>query len=100
MRAAIEIANCVESLSLVPEPRLTQTGWWPAHPGHANHVASGSKYGEQNLENPGQTLFLGTGPASGSAPEPMSVGEVAWLWLYAHGDTSKPIATLQVTGRH
>jgi len=30
----------------------------------------------------------------------MSVGEVAWLWLYAHGDTSKPIATLQVTGRH
>ena len=57
-------------------------------------------YGEQNLQNPGQTLFLGTGPASGSALEPMSVGEVAWLWLYAHGDTSKPIATLQVTGQH
>jgi len=55
-------------------------------------------YGRQNLQSPGQTLFLGSGPTSGSAPEPMSVGEVATLWLYAHGDTTTPLATLQITG--
>ena len=56
--------------------------------------------GQQNLQNPGEVLFLGSGPNHGSAPEPMSVGEVATLWLYNHGDRTTPIATLRVTGRH
>jgi hypothetical protein len=57
-------------------------------------------WGVQNLQNPGQVLFLGSGPASGTAPEPMSVGEVATLWLYKSGDTTTPLATLHVTGQH
>ena len=55
-------------------------------------------WGRQNLQSPGQTIFLGTGPTSGTAPEPMSVGEVATLWLYVWGDTTRPLATLQITG--
>jgi hypothetical protein len=30
----------------------------------------------------------------------MSVGEVATLWLYAHGDRSTPLAILNISGRH
>jgi hypothetical protein len=57
-------------------------------------------WGVQNLQSPGQVLFLGSGPSSGTAPEPMSVGEVATLWLYNHGDTTTPLVTLHVTGQH
>ena len=57
-------------------------------------------WGQQNLQSPGETLFLGTGPSSGTAPEPMSVGEIATLWLYAHGDTTTPLAILHITGQH
>jgi hypothetical protein len=57
-------------------------------------------WGVQNLQSPGRVLFLGSGPTSGTAAEPMSVGEVATLWLYKHGDTTTPLATLHVTGRH
>jgi hypothetical protein len=56
--------------------------------------------GVQNLEHPGQVLFLGSGPSAGTALEPMSVGEVATLWLYNHGDRTTPIATLHIAGRH
>jgi len=55
-------------------------------------------WGRQNLQSPGQTIFLGTGPTNGTAPEPMSVGEIATLWLYVSGDTTRPLATLQITG--
>ncbi len=57
-------------------------------------------WGVQNLQSPGQKLFLGSGPPSGSAQEPMSVGEVATLYLYMTGTTSDALATLQVTGQH
>jgi len=57
-------------------------------------------WGRQNLQSPGQTIFLGSGPTAGTAPEPMSVGEVATLWLYAHGDTSTPLAILNISGQH
>lgn len=57
-------------------------------------------WGRQNLQSPGQMIFLGSGPSSGTAAEPMSVGEVATLWLYAHGDTTTPLATLHITGQH
>lgn len=57
-------------------------------------------YGQQNLQSPGQTQFLGSGPGSGTASEPMTVGETATLWLYAHGDSATPLATLQISGTH
>jgi hypothetical protein len=57
-------------------------------------------YGEQNLQNPGQIVFLGSGPSSGSASEPISVGEVATLWLYQHNEPVEPLATLTISGRH
>ena len=60
----------------------------------------GRSVGQQNLQWPGQTVFLGSGPTSGSALEPMSDGELATLWLYAHGDTLTPLATLEVHGQH
>lgn len=82
---------------IVPAGQTTATFTLSWNAPGANQV---DLYGEQNLQNPGQTLFLGTGAASGTAPAPMSVGEDAWLWLYFHGDTTKPIATLEVTGRH
>jgi hypothetical protein len=47
-----------------------------------------------------QKIFLGSGPESGSAEEPMSVGEAATLWIYAHGDTTTPLATLEISGQH
>jgi hypothetical protein len=59
-------------------------------------------WGVQNLENPGQWLFLGSGPNSGSAPEPITIGEIATLKLYPHGNTTvlpsgPPLATLVMT---
>jgi hypothetical protein len=73
----------------------TFTLTWSA-PGHSQV----DLWGEQNLQSPGRKLFLGSGPTSGTALEPMSVGEVATLWLYAHGDTTTPLATLHITGQH
>lgn len=82
---------------IVPADQKTATFTltWNA-PGHSEV----DLWGQQNLQSPGQKLFLGSGPSSGTAPEPMSVGEVATLWLYAHGDTTTPLATLQMTGQH
>lgn len=57
-------------------------------------------WGEQNLQSPGQLLYLGSGPGSGSALEPMSVGEVATLKLYNSDNAMFPIAVIQVTGQH
>jgi len=57
-------------------------------------------WGVQNLQSPGQVLFLGSGPPSGTTSAPMSVGEIATLWLYNHGDTTTPLVTLHVTGQH
>ena len=57
-------------------------------------------WGVQNLESPGQDIFLGSGPTSGSALEPISVGEVATLTLYKHGGKSTLLATLHITGQH
>jgi hypothetical protein len=57
-------------------------------------------YGEQNLQNPGQTLLLGTSGSPGSTLAPMSVGELATISLYAHGDTTTPLAILNISGRH
>jgi hypothetical protein len=82
---------------IVPAGQTTGTFTlsWNA-PGHSQV----DLWGEQNLQSPGQKLFLGSGPSSGTALEPMSVGEIATLWLYAHGDTTTPLAILHLTGQH
>jgi hypothetical protein len=64
----------------------------------ATGVSQVDLYGEQNQYLPGQKLFLGTVANSGSASEPISVGEVATLWMYAHGDTSTILAQLDISG--
>jgi hypothetical protein len=82
---------------IVPAGQTTTTFTlsWTSH-----GAAQVDVWGEQNLQNANQKLLLGTAGPSGSALEPMSVGELATLWLYAHGDTTTPLAILNMTGQH
>jgi len=57
-------------------------------------------YGQQNLYLPGQNILLGTVAGYGSAVQPMSVGEIATLTMYQHGDMTTPLAVLHITGTH
>jgi hypothetical protein len=67
---------------------------------NAPGIRSVDLWGEQNLQSPGQLIYLGSGPGSGSALEPMSVGELATLKLYNSDNALYPIAVIQVSGQH
>ena len=41
-------------------------------------------YGRQNIDYPGQIRCLGSSGNSGTAPQPVSAGEVGTLWLYPY----------------
>lgn len=67
---------------------------------NAPGIRSVDLWGQQNLQSPGQLIYLGSGPGSGSALEPMSVGEFATLKLYNSDNAQFPIAVIQVSGQH